>query len=224
VVDLSSLWAGPLAGGLLAAAGARVVKVESTGRPDGARRGPAAFYDLLNHGKESVALDFTDPSDLDVLRALVARADIVIEASRPRVMPSLGIDPAAVAASGRTTWISISGHGRIGAGANRVAFGDDAAVAAGCTIGDPPRFVADAAADPIAGIYAACAGLAACAGERGQLIDIALVDAAAYACGGRIGAVTDAGTHAVAAPHARPVPGRAAPLGRDTDAVRAQLA
>ena len=41
VVDLSALWAGPLCGGLLAGAGATVVKVESTHRPDGARRGPA---------------------------------------------------------------------------------------------------------------------------------------------------------------------------------------
>src|SRR5262249_27702398 len=51
VVDLSSLWAGPLCGRLLADAGATVVKVESRARPDGARRGPAAFFDLLNAGK-----------------------------------------------------------------------------------------------------------------------------------------------------------------------------
>ena len=57
VVDLSSLWAGPLCGQLLAAAGADVVKVESTARPDGARQGPAAFFDLLNGVKRSVALD-----------------------------------------------------------------------------------------------------------------------------------------------------------------------
>ncbi len=44
VVDLSSLWAGPLAGRLLRDAGARVVKVEATGRPDGARHGPASFF------------------------------------------------------------------------------------------------------------------------------------------------------------------------------------
>ena len=52
VVDLSALWAGPLCGDLLARAGATVVKVESTQRPDGARRGPAEFFDLLNGRKQ----------------------------------------------------------------------------------------------------------------------------------------------------------------------------
>src|SRR5690606_2382464 len=59
VVDLSSLWAGPLCASLLAQAGADVVKVESTSRPDGSRRGPAPFFDLLNAGKRSVAVDFS---------------------------------------------------------------------------------------------------------------------------------------------------------------------
>ena len=61
VVDLSSLWAGPLCAQLLGQAGARVVKVESTTRPDGARQGPAGFYDLLHAGQRSVALDLTSP-------------------------------------------------------------------------------------------------------------------------------------------------------------------
>ena len=57
VVDLSTLWAGPLAASLLGVAGARVIKVESTSRSDGARRGAAPFYARMNAGKESVALD-----------------------------------------------------------------------------------------------------------------------------------------------------------------------
>jgi hypothetical protein len=56
VVDLSALWAGPLCTHLLELAGAYVVKVESVQRPDGARRGAPAFYDLLNADKLSVAL------------------------------------------------------------------------------------------------------------------------------------------------------------------------
>ena len=59
VVDLSSLWAGPLCTRILAAAGARVVKVESTARPDGAHAGTPRFFDLMHAGKESVAVDFT---------------------------------------------------------------------------------------------------------------------------------------------------------------------
>src|SRR5205085_9415171 len=49
VVDLSSLLAGPLCTHLPHDRGARVIKVESTTRPDGARRGPAAFFDRMHH-------------------------------------------------------------------------------------------------------------------------------------------------------------------------------
>ena len=69
VVDLSALWAGPLCGDLLARAGATVVKVESTQRPDGARRGPAEFFDLLNGRKRSVALDFQNHNGVRILHA-----------------------------------------------------------------------------------------------------------------------------------------------------------
>ena len=60
VVDLSALWAGPLCTHLLQLMGARVIKVESRARPDGMRAADHGFYDLLNAGKESVALDFAD--------------------------------------------------------------------------------------------------------------------------------------------------------------------
>ncbi|MGZ6780782.1 MAG: CoA transferase, partial [Mycobacterium sp.] len=58
VVDLSSMWAGPLCGHLLATAGATVVKVESDGRPDGTRRGDPRFFDWMNASKLSYAVDF----------------------------------------------------------------------------------------------------------------------------------------------------------------------
>ncbi|HEX4852587.1 CoA transferase, partial [Arenimonas sp.] len=81
VLDLSSLWAGPLCGQLLRRLGADVVKLESPQRPDGARQGPPAFYDRLNHGKRSVALDPRTPAGHARWQALFAAADIVIEAS-----------------------------------------------------------------------------------------------------------------------------------------------
>src|SRR4029453_19173112 len=92
VVDLSSLWAGPLCAHLLGLQGARVVKVESTGRPDGARRGPAAFFDLLHGGPRGVARDLRDPAGAACLRRLLAAADVVVEASRPRALRQLGIE------------------------------------------------------------------------------------------------------------------------------------
>ncbi len=84
VVDLSALWAGPLCARLLGEAGARVVKVEAHHRLDGARRGDPRFYDWLHAGHESVVLDVTTAEGRGHLHRLLERADIVIEASRPR--------------------------------------------------------------------------------------------------------------------------------------------
>jgi hypothetical protein len=98
VLDLSSLWAGPLCAHLLGLAGARVVKLESASRPDGARAGSAAFFDLLNAGKASVALDLSSRAGRDSLRRLIASSDIVIESARPRALRQLGIEAEALVA------------------------------------------------------------------------------------------------------------------------------
>ena len=157
VVDLSSLWAGPLCGDLLAASRRRVVKVESISRPDGARRGPASFFDLLNGAKRSVALDFHDPSQRAHLGRLVHSADVVIEASRPRALEQLGIVAADLVASGPRLWVSITAYGRQGASGPRVGFGDDAAAAGGLVAwsDESPVFCGDAIADPLTGLTAA---------------------------------------------------------------------
>ena len=76
VADLTSLWAGPLCGQLLARAGAVVVKVESPSRPDGTRGGDPAFFDWMNGGKLSYSLDFD--RDGGRLAALLAAADVVL--------------------------------------------------------------------------------------------------------------------------------------------------
>lgn len=180
VVDLTSLWAGPLAGGLLAGAGCRVLKVESSSRPDGARRGPAGFFDLLNGRKEPVSLDLPDAGAVGELRELIAGADLVLEASRPRVMHQWGICPDQVVEAG-TAWVSITGHGRQGPGSNRIAFGDDAAVSGGLVVpGDPPMFVGDAIADPIAGLAAASVAARMLAEGRAALVDVSLAPVSAW--------------------------------------------
>lgn len=186
VVDLSSLWAGPLTGSLLRAAGARVIKIESSRRPDGARGGDAGFFDLLNAGKESVALDFSDPRDSERLRRVIDHADIVIEGSRPRALAQLGIRAQEVAARG-ATWLSITAHGRLGEAADWIGFGDDAAVAGGLTSEmargwGEPLFAGDAIADPLTGITAALAGWAGWLQGGGRLISLALADVVADAC------------------------------------------
>jgi len=107
----------------------------------------------------------------------------VVEGSRPRVMERLGIDPREVA-DGGTSWLSITGYGRDGQGANRVAFGDDAAVAGGLYVaGNPPLFVADAVADPLAGLVGAAEAADLLGGVRAAALEVPLARAAAWASG-----------------------------------------
>ena len=224
VVDLSSLWAGPLCGHVLTLAGAgTVVKVESTARPDGARLGPPAFFDLLHAGQRSVALDLRDRAHVERLRNLLLAADIVIEASRPRALAQLGIDAAATAAAAGAVWISITGYGRHGPEAQRVAFGDDAAVAGGLVAGTPddPVFCADAIADPLSGLAAAAVALDRFAAGGAWLVDVAMARVAAW-CARRPSAAR-VWTGPVAEPRARTTAIAAAALGHDTDAVLAAV-
>jgi crotonobetainyl-CoA:carnitine CoA-transferase CaiB-like acyl-CoA transferase len=185
VVDLSALWAGPLCAWLLGLAGATVLKVEDRRRPDAARWGDPWLFAELHAGHRSVTLDLGSLEGRAALRAVVESADVVVEASRPRALAELDLLPDAFLANrpGRT-WVSITGYGRQGDGAGRVAFGDDAAVAGGlvaCHPGEPPVFCADAVADPLAGTYAAVAVLASQADGGGHLIDCAMATAAAFA-------------------------------------------
>lgn len=223
VVDLSSLWAGPLCGALLADAGATVVKVESTRRPDGARRGPVEFHDLLNAGKRSVALDFTASEGRRWLARLLEGADVVIEASRPRALRQLGIDAEELLNIHRPrVWLSITAHGRTGARADRVGFGDDAAAAGGLVAWEDerPRFLADAVADPLTGLTAAATALDLLARGDAWLAELSLAGVAARFAGPTLPVDT-----AVVAdpPRARRVRGRAVPLGADTTSTLAAL-
>jgi crotonobetainyl-CoA:carnitine CoA-transferase CaiB-like acyl-CoA transferase len=172
---------------LLALAGARVIKLESVARPDGARAGPTQFYDLLNAGKQSVAIDFGSPRGRDTLRQILERVDIVIESARPRALAQLGIDAEAwVSRRPNLTWVSITGYGRTEPEADWVAFGDDAAVGAGLSEATveynqrfhpgklSPQFCGDAIADPLTGMHAAVAALASWQSEESRLLDVSL--------------------------------------------------
>jgi hypothetical protein len=223
VIDLSSLWAGPLCGNLLSLAGADVVKVESTTRPDGSRSGPRRFFDVLNGGKRSVALDLAHADGWRILRRLIAAADVVIEGSRPRALEQRGIvAPDLVANAGPRVWVSITGHGRTGPGRDRVAFGDDAAVAGGLVVADPagPCFCADAAADPAAGLVAAAACLDALAAGGCWLVDVSMAGVAASLTGPTLGPdpvrPVDGPADEVAPPRARAATAPGPALGQHT--------
>jgi CoA-transferase family III len=178
IADLSAMWAGPLCGHLLARAGATVVKVESTARPDGARRGPREFFDWINAGKLSYAVDFDHPVGL---RSLLAVADVVIESSRPAALALRGVGPTDVAPHDGRVWVRITGHGTDGERANWVAFGDDAAVSGGLVGGtaDDPAFCGDAIADPLAGLEAALAVAESLRSGGGELIEMSVAAVAA---------------------------------------------
>jgi hypothetical protein len=222
VIDLSSLWAGPLCGDLLARAGARVVKVESTSRPDGARRGPVSFFDLLNGTKRSVALDFNDPTERALLGRLVHSADVVIEASRPRALEQLGIVAADMVVSGPRLWLSITAYGRQGESGNRVGFGDDAAAAGGLVAwsDEEPAFCSDAIADPLTGLTAAARGLQALQEGGRWLLDVAMAGVAASFAGPTLAVPEEL---VPVPPSARRPLGTAPALGADNAEVMAEL-
>ncbi len=174
VVDLTSLWAGPLCAQLIGLTGARVVKVESSSRPDGARSGPADFFSLLHDGHEQRVLDFSDPAGIEALRELIHEADLVLEASRPRALQQLGIDAQAVVSAG-TSWLSLTAAGR---DQDAVGFGDDIAARAGLVISadDDLLPAGDALADPFSGVRAAVEARAALDSPDAVLIDLSMID------------------------------------------------
>jgi hypothetical protein len=231
VVDLSALWAGPLCADLLRRGGAAVAKVESVGRPDGGRAGAVAFYDLVNQGKTSVAVDPATAAGRAVLRDLVDAADIVVTSARARAIHQLGLDPARFLAGGTDrVWVAITGHGW---DVDRVGFGDDAAAAAGLVAwGDDgrPRFAGDAVADPVGGVVAAAAADRAWRRGGRWFIDAPLAGAARLVTSPGPTRATAAlgvdgrwivGDEPVPAPQARRAVTAAAALGADTEHVLA---
>jgi hypothetical protein len=186
VVDLSSLWAGPLAARVLAEAGAAVTKLESVTRPDGARATPAFYRWLHPPAERVVPVDFATVAGRQAAAELINNADVVIEASRPRALEQLGLGPDDRPDRPGRVWLSITGHGREAPGRDWIAFGDDAAIAGGLVAWDAdgdPVFCGDAIADPLTGLTGALAVLEARAQGGGCLIDLAMSRAAAAAAG-----------------------------------------
>ncbi|KUI30812.1 acyl-CoA transferase [Mycobacterium sp. IS-1496] len=216
VVELASMWAGPLLGRLLARAGATVVKVESASRPDGTRGGPSEFFDWMNNGKQCITVDFENNAEL---ATLLAAADVVIEGSRPAALARRGLGPGTAPARDGRVWARITGHGTSGPGADWVAFGDDAAVAGGLVGGSGPGpvFVGDAIADPLTGLTAAHAVTESLRRGGGELVEVSMAAVAATH-------TAHAATGVVELVARRPGPSQpASRLGADNAAVRRLL-
>ncbi len=180
VIDLSAIWAGPLAGHLLWLAGAEVIKVESLTRPDLIRRDDPATFDMINQGKASIAIDFASDGQKAALITLIRRADIVIESSRPRALMQLGIDAdALVRETPGLVWLTVTGHGASGDAAMWAGIGNDCGVAGGLSraLADASGaigYVGDAIADPLTGITAAREGWRAFRSGTAQRIGFAM--------------------------------------------------
>ena len=121
VVDLCQFLSGPYASLRLQDLGARVIKIE---RPDGGdlcRRlylsdteigGDSTIFHAINRSKESLSLDLKKPEDLEALKKLIGKADIMLQNFRPGVIERLGLDyDAAKAINPGIVYASITGYG-----------------------------------------------------------------------------------------------------------------
>ena len=202
VLDLSRVLAGPWATQALADLGADVIKIERPGAGDDTRhwgppfaagpdgeRGDAAYFFAANRGKRSVTVDIAHPEGAALVRALAARADVLVENFKVGGLKKYGLDyPSLAAANPRLIYASITGFGQTGPDAGRAGY-DVMIQAMGGLMsitgeeGGTPVKVGVAVADLFAGIYASNAILAALLHARatgeGQHIDIALFEAQA---------------------------------------------
>ena len=129
VVTLEQAVAAPFATRQLADLGARVIKIERPGAGDFARgydrtvKGLSSYFVWLNRSKESITLDVKQPEALDVLRALIARADVFVQNLAPGAADRLGCSAAALRAQGPSLIVcSVTGYGSSGPYATKKAY------------------------------------------------------------------------------------------------------
>lgn len=122
VLDFSWVIAGPTTTRYLAAMGAEVIKVEAPGKGDPGRA--TELHSVLGQAKKSIAIDLKKPQAVEVVRALAAKSDILIENFATGVMDRLGLGAEALkAVNPNLIYISASGMGRTGPDAQAVAYG-----------------------------------------------------------------------------------------------------
>lgn len=195
VVDFTMGWAGPLCTRTLADLGADVVKIESEVRPDwwrgwerpepGVTVEAAPVFSVVNRGKRGVLIDLKTADGLACAEALIREADVVVENFAPGVLAKLGLGAARLREL-RPGLVSVSmgAFGAMGPWSGFRAYGSTVEQASGIptingTEAMPPALQHIAYGDPVAGLYAAAAVLAALAGrgERGGCdIDLAQVE------------------------------------------------
>lgn len=200
VVDLSMGWAGPLAGHVLAALGADVIKVESHthfdwwrgSRPPGDGDGlglheRSHVFNAVNRGKRGITLNLANPRGNDLARDLIRHADVVIENFGAGIIEKLGLTYESLSAENSgLIMLRQPGFGSTGPEAGYVAFGNTIEGMSGLTalIGydddGPPYMLSNALGDPVSGFTGAAAVLAAFRARnrdgRGRLIECAQLE------------------------------------------------
>ena len=196
VVELGTLIAGPFGGRLLADMGAEIVKVERPGSPDPLRqwgqaqyRGRSLWWKVQSRNKKCVTLDLGAERGKELLLKLVERSDVVVENFRPGTLErwGLGFDRL-VAANPRIILTRVSGFGQAGPYAKRAGYASVAEAMGGLRYINgfpdqaPPRF-GISLGDSLAGVFSALGTLAALyrrdalGGDRGQVVDVSLMEA-----------------------------------------------
>ncbi|WP_339719720.1 CaiB/BaiF CoA-transferase family protein [uncultured Paraglaciecola sp.] len=200
VVDLSRILAGPWASQMLADMGAQVIKVERPKQGDDTRFwGPpfikkateqqppqAAYFHCMNRNKESIAVDITQQQGQQVIKDLIAQADVLIENHKVGGLAKYGLDYQSVKQlNPQLIYCSITGFGQTGPSAHKAGY--DAMIQGEAGLmsitGEPdgePMKVGVAVVDVMTGLYCCNAVLAALMArqhtKQGQHIDIALFD------------------------------------------------
>lgn len=195
VVELAQIMAGPTCGLLLADMGADVVKVEKLPGGDDARsytepsiHGEPAAFMILNRNKRSLAVNLKAPGGLEIVKRLVAEADVVIENYRKGTLDKLGLGYDVLSElNPRLVYCAVSGYGRTGPYADKGGFDLIAQGFAGIMSvtgepGGPPAKSGTSVADINAGILAALGIVSALVSRattgRGQLVETSLMEAA----------------------------------------------
>jgi crotonobetainyl-CoA:carnitine CoA-transferase CaiB-like acyl-CoA transferase len=192
VLDLATLFAGPLAATMLGDFGAEVVKVEHPAKPDPSRgHGPSKdgiglWWKLLGRNKRTITLDLSRPGGRATLLRLAATADVIIENFRPGTLEKWDLGWAELsAANPRLVLARVTAFGQFGPYAHRPGFGTLAEAMSGFAAitgepDSPPTLPPFGLADSIAGLATAYAVMAALrardASGRGQVVDMAIIE------------------------------------------------
>jgi crotonobetainyl-CoA:carnitine CoA-transferase CaiB-like acyl-CoA transferase len=210
VLDISTLFAGPLAATFLGDFGADVIKVEHPTRPDAARgHGPAKegvnlWWKTLGRNKRAVTINLGTSEGAALLLELVKTADVLIENFRPGTLERWGLGPdKLLAVNARLVIARVTAFGQFGPYSSRPGFGSLAEAMSGfaALTGEPdgpPTLPPFGLADGIAALSTAFAVMVALrAVERdgtGQAIDVAIIEPILMLLGGQITAYDQLGT------------------------------